>query len=79
MADSLASLLANKDFDEPPEMQAIKKFVRDSFDEDCEVLLRERDIVVAVRSSSLANALRLQLPQLRTAAQTTKKIILRIR
>ncbi|HEX7368488.1 MAG TPA: hypothetical protein VF261_02430 [Candidatus Saccharimonadales bacterium] len=79
MTDSLADLLSNKNFDEPPEMQAIKHFVRDSFDEDCEVLLRERDIVVSVRSSSLAGALRLKLPELRKRAKITKKIILRIR
>jgi len=74
MVNSLADILAHKDFDEPPEMTAIKRFVREQFDEDCEVLVRERDIVIGVRSSSLANALRLKQPELRTAAHTDKRI-----
>lgn len=78
MSDSLADLLAQKDFDEPPEMQAIKRFVREQFDEECEVLLRERDIVVTVRSSSLANSLRLKINALHEAASTTKRITFRI-
>lgn len=79
MVNSLADLLRRKDFDEPPEMAAIKSFVRETFDEDCEVLVRERDIVVTVRNSSLANALRLKVTELRDTAKTNKRIIFRIR
>jgi len=79
MSNSLADLLANKNFDEPPEMAAIKKFVKDAFDEECEVLVRERDIVLTVRSSALANTLRLKINELRAAAQTEKRIVFRIR
>jgi hypothetical protein len=79
MSDSIADLLARKDFDEPAEMRAIKTFVRDVFDEPCEVLLRDRDIVVTVSSSSLANALRLKMNDLRKAAKIERRIVLRIR
>ena len=79
MSDSLADLLSRRDFDEPDQMVAIKNFVRKTFDEDCEVILRDRDIIVTVSSSSLANALRLKINQLRAAAKTDKRIILRIR
>jgi len=79
MSNSLADLLADRDFDEPPEMAAIKRFVKDTFDEDCEVLIRERDIAITVRSSSLANALRLKVTALRAAAQTEKRLVFRIR
>lgn len=79
MSNSLADLLARKDFDEPPEMQAIKKFVQDTFQSDVEVMVRERDIVVTASSASLANSLRLKVTQLREAAKTDKKIIFRIR
>jgi hypothetical protein len=79
MSDSLASLLSRKDFDEPPEMAAIKSYVRKTFDEDCEVLVRERDIVITVSNSSLANALRLKVNELRDVAKTKKRIIFRIR
>jgi hypothetical protein len=79
MTNSLADLLADKDFDEPPEMRAIKKFVQENYSDTVEVLLRERDIVVTCRSAALANTLRLNINQLRSAAGTVKRIILRIR
>jgi len=79
MSNSLADLLADKNFDEPLEMVAIKKFVRETFDEDTEVLVRERDIIVSVRSGALANSLRLKVNELRAAAHTEKRIVFRIR
>ena len=78
MADSLAGILANKNFEEPPEMQAIKKFIYDTFQADAEVVVREREIIIGVRSASLANALRLKITALRQAAQTDKRLVLRI-
>lgn len=78
MANSLADILSNKNFDEPPEISAIKKFVHDNYQEDVEVLVRERDIVIAGRSASLVNTLRLNMRQLQAAAQTEKRLIFRI-
>lgn len=60
-------------------MAAIKKFVHDLYQEDVEVVVRERDIVVTSNSASLANMLRLKVTDLRKAAQTEKRIIFRIR
>jgi len=79
MANSLGDILAQKDFDEPSEMAAIKQFVQTQFQQEVEVQLRERDIVVTAASASLANSLRLKVTELRKAAQTDKRIIFRIR
>jgi len=79
MSNSLADLLANRDFDEPAEMRAIKKFVQDIFQVDVEVLVRERDIVITSPSAALANSLRLKVTELRKAANTEKRVIFRIR
>ena len=79
MSNSLADLLADRNFDEPSEMLAIKKFVQDMYQEDVEVLVRERDITVTTPSAPLANTLRLKVGELRTAANTSKRIIFRIR
>ena len=79
MVDSISDLLSRKDFDEPPEMAAIKSFIKETFDEEAEVMVRERDIVITVRSSSLANALRLKTNELRKQADTQKRLIFRIR
>lgn len=79
MSNSLADLLAKKDFEEPAEMRAIKDFVQQYYQADVEVQLREREIIVTTASAALANTLRLKMNELRAAAQTDKKIVLRIR
>lgn len=76
--DSLSSILSDRNFDEPPEVAAIKGFVRDTFQSDVGVQLRDRDIVVMVPSAALASRLRFAMPALREAAQTEKRITLRI-
>ncbi len=60
-------------------MVAIRKFVHDTYNENAEVLVREQDIIVSVRSAALANSLRLKINELRLAAQTEKRIVFRIR
>lgn len=79
MVHSLGDVLRRKDFDEPPEMRAIKSFVQDAFQTSVEVLIRERDIVIICSSASLANSLRLKSLELRAAIDTEKKLIFRIR
>jgi hypothetical protein len=76
--DSLHTILSNKDFDEPPEMSAIKKYVQDEFKTDVGVQVRDRDIVVTVPSASLANTLRLRGPEIMRRCQLDKKITFRI-
>ena len=76
--DSLNSILSRKDFDEPPEVQAIKKYVQDEFKSDVSVMVRERDIVVGVSSAALANSLRLRSPDIKRRCQLTKRLTFRI-
>ena len=76
--DSLNSILSRKDFDEPPEVQAIKKYVQDEFKSDVSVMVRERDIVVGVSSAALANSLRLHSPDIKRRCQLTKRLTFRI-
>ena len=56
--DSLFDLLSNRNIDEPSEIRIIKDYVRQNFKETVGVQVRERDIVVTVRSSALAGTLR---------------------
>lgn len=79
MSNSLGDLLANKDFDEPAEMRAIKQFVQKNYKVDVAVQMRDKEIIVTTASAALANTLRLKLPELRAVAATDKRIVLRIR
>jgi len=76
--DSLYDLLAGKDFDEPPEIGAIKQYVRDKYQSDVGITMRERDIVVTVTSAALASRLRFDMQNLVKTTKITKKIVLRI-
>lgn len=76
--DSLGSILSRKDFDEPPEMASIKKYVQDEFKLAVGVQVRERDIVVTVSSAALANTLRLRGPEIKRRCQIDKRLTFRI-
>jgi len=78
MADSLADILLNKDFDEPAESLAIKKYVQDEFKTIVAVTVRERDIIIEIPGAALTNTLRMRQTQLRQVAQTDKRLVFRI-
>ena len=79
LMDSLNNILSRKDFDEPPEVSSIKKYVQDEFQTSVSVTARERDIIVGVSSAALASSLRLRSPDLKRRCQITdKRIIFRI-
>ncbi len=77
--DSLFDILRHKDYDLPPEVTAIKRYVRDTFDgAEVEVLVRDKEIVIAGRSAALIGSLRLHGPKLKLAANTDKRLIFRV-
>ncbi len=76
--DSLFNILSDKDFDEPPEIASIKKYVQDKFQQAVGVLVRERDIVIIVPNAALANTLRLCGPDIKRRCQTDKRLTFRI-
>lgn len=78
MSDTLQDILANRDFDMPPEVRAIKEYVRRYYDVEVKVTVQPHAIVVAARSAALIGTLRMNLPKLQEAAGTDKRIMLRI-
>jgi hypothetical protein len=76
--DSLFSILGNKNFDEPPEMASIKKYVQDEFKVSVGVQVRDRDIIVIVPNAALANTLRLRGPEIKRRCQLSKRLTFRI-
>lgn len=79
MADSLFDILQQKDFSEPPEIAAIKGYVAGHFQADAEVTMRDFDIIVTVGSASLASVLRFHVRKIQAAANTNKRLVLRIK
>ena len=71
-------ILSSKDFDEPAESLAIKKYVRDEFNEHVAVTIREREIIVAAPNAALANTLRLRILALRKLVGDKRRLVFRI-
>ena len=76
--DSLFKILGDKNFDEPPEMASIKKYVMDEFKIDVGVQVRDKDIVIRVPSAALANTLRLRGPDIKRRCQLDKRLTFQI-
>ena len=76
--DSLNDILGHKDFDEPPEALAIKKYVREQFDEAVAVTVREREIIIAAPNAALASTLRMRVLTLQRLIGEKKRLIFRI-
>ncbi len=76
--DSLRNILSGKDFDEPPEMASIKKYVQDEFKVAVSVLVRDKDIVIQVPNAAMANTLRLRGPEIKRRCQIDKRLTFRI-
>lgn len=76
--DSLAQILSNKDYDEPPEMASIKKYVQDEFKSVVSVQIRDKDIIITAPSAALASTLRMRGPEIRRRCQLDKRLVFRI-
>lgn len=76
--DSLQDLLGRYSPKEPPEITAVKRYIDQRFKAESTVSLRDETIVVTVYSAALANTLRYHLRKMQAAADTKKRILLRI-
>jgi hypothetical protein len=76
--DSINSILLNKNFDEPPEITAIKAYVERRFKSEVSVKIGPNAIIISTRSAALAGTLRMYIRDLQEASGTDKKLILRI-
>jgi hypothetical protein len=76
--DSLFNILSKKDFDEPPEMTSIKKYVQDEFQIEVGVQVRDKDIIIKVPSAAMANTLRLRGPEIKRRCQLDKRLTFQI-
>lgn len=76
--DSLFNILSKKDFDEPSEMASIKKYVKDEFDIDVGVQIRDKDIIIKVPSAAMAGTLRMRGPEIKRRCQLDKRLTFQI-
>lgn len=75
---SLQDIMGRKDFDQPPEIEIIKTFVRKTFSADVGVILQTHSITITTSSAGLAGSLRPMLHKLKKELDTEKRIFIRI-
>ncbi len=76
--DSLQDILGKRNFDEPPEIEAIKTFIRKTFSSDVSVSVQAHSITITTASAGLAGSLRPLLHKLKKELDTDKKLFIRI-
>ncbi len=58
--DLIKNILAEKKFDEPSSVEAVKKYIRDNLNTDVSVSISKNSLMVIVKSSALASQIRLR-------------------
>ncbi len=76
MKDILAKLPSHDK--EPPEVAAIKRYINDSFGLEAQVAAKAESISIIVSSAAFAGTLRLKINDIKKAANTKKRIFIRI-
>ncbi len=77
MTNSLADIMANK-WEEPPEIKAIKDYVRVEFKSAVAIKVSDKQILINAPSAALAATLGMHIIDLQKAAKTDKKLVIRI-
>ena len=77
MSNSLADILANRNFDEADESLAIKSYVLETFQKTVAVTVRDKEIIITAQGAAFTNALRMQTRQLQRIAETDKRLVFR--
>ncbi len=74
----LGDILANRSFDEPTEVTALKQYVFDSYEALCRVQVAKNMIIITVASASLAGMIRMNQNFIKQRCGITQKLIIRI-
>lgn len=78
MSEQLRDILLRRDDNEPPEISAIKKFVKERFNETVSIAVRKNQIIIMAKNASLAGSLRMHILDLQKITKSKSKILIRI-
>jgi hypothetical protein len=76
--DSLAQLLKNNVPEEPPQMTALKQYVKENYDEMAHVIMSRDSYVLSVPSGGLASRLHMERQDIVTACHLDKPLRIHI-
>ena len=78
MSNALGDLQPRDRFEEPPEVQIIKKFMEQNYRQEVGVSVQPGHIIIHVQGAALAGTLRMRLHELKELCQTDKRLIIRM-
>ncbi|HUA13186.1 MAG TPA: hypothetical protein VL989_01670 [Candidatus Sulfotelmatobacter sp.] len=76
--DDISSLLGSSKFKQPEEMVKLKQYIKQAYQEDVGIEVRDKDIIIMSSSSALANTLRLNQTDIKNACGINKKLVFRV-
>ncbi|HPR09363.1 hypothetical protein KDA06_03395 [Candidatus Saccharibacteria bacterium] len=76
--DNIFDILSRRDFDVPPEAQALKAYIQRHYNAKVSITVQARTLLVVAPSAGLINTLRLNAPALQKVANTEKRLVFRI-
>ena len=76
--DSLSDLMQDRRPQEPPELKALRDYVKTNHNSDAKVAVTTMGYSLTVNNAALASNLRMEVPQIRIACGLNKKLFIRI-
>jgi hypothetical protein len=78
MSESISELLAKRNAAEPPEIKAIKAYVREHLQLEVNVNISKDQIAIVVPNAAAAGSLRMHLYSLKQVLDTPRRLVIRI-
>jgi hypothetical protein len=76
--ESINTVLSNRDFAEPEEILRLKAYISRKYDSASQIRISQKGLIISVKSSSLANVIRLSLPEIQRQLSIEQKLFIRI-
>lgn len=70
--------MQNRTPQEPPELKALREYVKTNHNSDAKVAITAMGYSLTVDNAALASNLRMEIPQIRTSCGLSKKLFIRI-
>jgi hypothetical protein len=76
--DSIFKVLKNKSPEEPPQVAALKKYVRDNHKRDIQVSVSKSHYLITVPGAALAHTLRIETAKIIEICDLDKRLVIHI-
>jgi hypothetical protein len=76
--DSIADLMQQKKPNEPPQLRALREYVKTNHGADIKTAISQFGYTITVPNAPLASTLRMETPKIRIACNLDKKLFIRI-